>query len=59
MTYTVEISKDGKTRSFGFTTADKSARFASKMKREGFAVTTSERDTLDVLRLMFPEKFAV
>lgn len=59
MTYTVEITKDGKTRSFGFTSADKASRFAAKMTREGFMTATSTRDTLEVLRAMFPEKFAV
>lgn len=58
MTYTVEITKDGSARSFGFTTADKASRFAIKMEREGFSVATSTRSTLDALRSMFPEKFA-
>jgi hypothetical protein len=58
MTYTVKITKDGNTRSFGFNTAEKAGRFANKMVREGFDIATEARPTLDILREAFPEKFA-
>lgn len=58
MTYQVEITKDGKTRFFGFNTADKADRFAVKMVKEGFTVTITGRETLAVLRELFADKFA-
>lgn len=58
MTYAVEITKDATTRFFGFNTEDRADRFAAKMAKEGFAITRSVRDTAEVLRSMFPSKFA-
>ena len=58
MTYAVEITKDADTRFFGLNTEDRADRFAAKMVKEGFSVTRSTRDTADVLRSMFPSKFA-
>ena len=59
MTYAVEITKDGKTRFFGFNSADKADRFSKKMVKEGFSVKVTGRDTMEVLRELFADKFAV
>lgn len=55
--YRVIISKDGKSRSFGFNRKSDADRFEAKMKKEGFEIARDERDTLELLKAMFPEKF--
>jgi len=55
--YSVTISKDGKARTFSFNTEDKANRFAAKSRNEGFDTMQSVRNTADLLREMFPEKF--
>ena len=57
MTYSVEITKDGKTRFFGFNSADKADRFAKKCTKEGFSCKVTGRDTMEVLRELFAGKF--
>ena len=55
--FSVSISKGDKARSFSFNTKASADRFAAKMRKEGFSIARSERDTLELLKAMFPEKF--
>ena len=55
--YRVTISKGGKSRPFGFNKKSDADRFEVKMKKEGFETSRDERDTLELLKAMFPEKF--
>lgn len=56
--YSVTISKDGKARTFSFNAEGKADRFAAKSRAEGFETVQTVRRTADLLREMFPEKFA-
>lgn len=56
--YSVTISKGGNARTFSFNTEDKANRFAAKSRAEGFETAQTVRATAELLREMFPEKFA-
>jgi hypothetical protein len=58
ITYQVSIRKGEEApRTFGFNDTRRAQAFAAKMTAEGFRVAIVTRQTVEVLREAFPEKF--